>query len=108
MSRKNRKKISYSFTIPIPAISEDKGRLFVKSAGELLICAKARINPPVADLPVQFLDKKGDEEIKIIIESVHFAGVDILPVLNLPEAKALLVSIDKAAYSSLLHIKNYE
>jgi hypothetical protein len=106
---KGTKLISFSFSVPIPAISKEKGRLFVGNAGELLVCARARIAAALAEqgIPLAFADLKEDE-IKITIETVHYTGVDILPVLNLPEAKALLQSIDKAAHSNLLSIYNYD
>jgi hypothetical protein len=105
---KGNKYLSFSFTVPIPNITKEKGRLFVDKAGELLVCAKARIAAALAEqgIPLAFADQK-ENEIKITIESVHYSGVDILPVLNLPEAKALLESINKAAYSNLVHIQNY-
>jgi hypothetical protein len=106
MPPKNSKKVSFSFSMPLPSIKKDSGRLVVSNNGEMLVCAVARISGALGDLPLAFADQK-ENEIRITIESVHYSGVDILPVLNLPEAKVLLESIHRAAYNSLVHIQNY-
>lgn len=104
MSRtKGTKFISFSFTLPIPSIKKDSGRLFVDKAGEMLICAKARIAASLGDIPLAFADPK-EEEVKITLESVHFNGTDILPVLNLPDARPLLASVNRAALNNLQSI----
>ena len=106
MSRtKGTRFISFSFTLPIPSIKKDSGRLFVDKEGELLVCAKARIAASLGDIPLAFADPKEDE-IKITLESVHYFGVDVLPVLGLPDARTLLASINRAAYNNLESILN--
>src|ERR1700683_1773731 len=100
---KGNKYLSFSFTVPIPNITKEKGRLFVDKAGELLVCAKARIAAALAEqgIPLAFADLK-DDEIRITLETVHFNGIDILPVLNLPDAKPLLASVNRAALNNLV------
>lgn len=108
MSRtKGTKFISFSFTLPIPSIKKDSGRLFVDKEGELLICAKARIAASLGDIPLAFADPK-EEEVKITLESVHYGGIDLLPVLGLPEARTLLASVNKAAMNNLQSILQSE
>jgi hypothetical protein len=105
MSQRN-KFISFSYTIPIPSIKKDSGRLFIDKAGELLICAKARIIASLAETLLNPLREWNDEEVRITLESVHFNGVDILPVLQLPDARPLLTSINRAAMNNLINIHN--
>lgn len=100
---KGTKNISFSFTLPIPSIKKDSGRLFVDKAGELLICAKARIAASLGDIPLAFANPKEDE-VKITLESVYFNGTDILLVLNLPDAWQLLASVNRAALNNLYSI----
>lgn len=102
---KGTKFISFSFSMPIPSIRKGEGRLFIEKAGELLICAKARIAASLGDIPLAFADPK-EEEVKITLESVHYSGIDILPVLNLTDARPLLASVNRAALNNLESILN--
>lgn len=108
MSRnKGTKFISFSFIMPIPAIQKEEGRLFIGQAGEMKICCKARIAASLGDMPTIFADPKQDE-IKITLESVTYNEVDILPVLNLPDARPLLASINRASLNNLRSIYDHK
>jgi|SRR5579859_4379244 len=103
MSRPKLKR--FSFIIPITKINKSDGLFSVQNAGELLVTATARISGSLEDLPIDFAESG---EVKIFIESVKYCDVDILPVLNLPEARPLMISINRAAYNSLSSILKSE
>jgi hypothetical protein len=94
----------FSFCLPFPKIDSKEGRLFVGSAGQIDVFAKALIDPEVQELPLVFAERK---EVRITIESAVYEKVNILPILQLPEAKPLMDSILRAAYNSLISIQNY-
>ena len=101
----NRAKVTkFSFSLPIPNITRENGLFTVGAAGEINVFAKALIDPEIEALPIEFAPRK---EIRITIESAVYQKVDILPVLQLPEAKPLMDSIMRAAYNSLVSIQNY-
>jgi hypothetical protein len=100
----NRAKVTkFSFSLPIPKISKAEGLFSVGSAGQIDVFAKALIAPELQDLPLVFAESK---EVRIFLESAVYQKIDILPVLQLPEAKLLLASIHRAAYNTLLSIQN--
>jgi hypothetical protein len=89
--------------MPIPKITQKDGLFSVGSAGNIDIFAKAFIPSEVEELPLIFAER---QDVRIAIESAVYQKIDILPVLQLPEAKLLLESIHRAAYNSLISIYN--
>jgi len=95
----------FSFSIPITKINKSDGLFSVQQSGELVVTATARISGSLEDLPLDFAESG---EVKITLESVKFGDCDILPVLNLPDARILLASINKAAMNHLSSILKSE
>lgn len=98
------KSTKFSFALPLPKISREKGLFQVGSAGEVNIFCKVLIDPEIQELPLIFAPRK---EIRITIESAVYQKVDVLPILELPEAKSLFDSVMRAAYNNLVNIYNY-
>lgn len=95
----------FSFSIPLTKINKSDGLFSVQQAGELTVLAEARIAGSLADLPVDFAESG---EVKISLLEVKFQEVDILPVLALPDARPLLLSINRAAANNLSSILQSE
>jgi hypothetical protein len=94
-------KLRRKFEFGMPVTSKDKtGGLFsIRNIGQLWITAKALVDPELTRLP-----EDQPEGVSIAIESVKWQEVDILPIIQQPEWKAILASFTKAAYNNLQSI----
>jgi hypothetical protein len=99
MSTKLRRR--YEFGIPVTNIDKTGGLFSVRNAGQLWLTCRALIPPEIERLP-----EDQPEGVKITIESVKWQEVDILPLVQQAEWKAIGVSLTRAAYSNLISILN--
>lgn len=99
MSRTKLRK--FQFSIPITEIKNSDGLFQVQKAGEMLITATGKIAASLEDMPLDFAE---NGEVKIIIESIEFNGVDIAPIFRLPDAKPLLAMVNRASWNHLKSI----
>jgi hypothetical protein len=99
----NRPKVrNFEFGVPLTSINKKDGTFTVQHAGQLWIKAKALIDSDLTVLPPE-MPKDG---IRITLIFVGYEGVNILPLTEQAEWKAIGVSLTKAAYSNLQSILN--